>query len=292
MGDVASGYAEAPPRRSLRLDPVWLTTLLLGAALVAWIVTVDRMRGMDGGPGTDLGGLGWFTGIWVTMMAAMMLPSVTPMVLTYSRIARHRAATGGRRLAAPWIFVAGYLLAWTVYGLAAYGLYRVIDAVDGGLLDWDRGGPWVAGAALAGAGLYQLTPLKEVCLRHCRTPMHFILHGFRKGRSGALVMGIEHGGYCVGCCWGLMVALFALGVMSLAWMAMVAGVIFLEKVTRFGARFSRVVAFALIAAGVWVAVAPGSVPGLTDPSKAPAMKMGGMDKPAMKDDSGMNKMSP
>jgi predicted metal-binding membrane protein len=289
MGDVASGYAEAPPRRSLRLDPVWLTTLLLGAALVAWIVTVDRMRGMDGGPGTDLGGLGWFTGIWVTMMAAMMLPSVTPMVLTYSRIAQHRAATGGRPLAAPWIFVAGYLVAWTVYGLAAYGLYRVIDAVDGGLLDWDRGGPWVAGAALAGAGLYQLTPLKEVCLRHCRTPMHFILHGFRKGRSGALVMGIEHGGYCVGCCWGLMVALFALGVMSLAWMAMVAGVIFLEKVTRFGARFSRVVAFALIAAGVWVAVAPGSVPGLTDPSKAPAMKMGGMDNPAMKDD---QKMSP
>jgi predicted metal-binding membrane protein len=248
------------------------------------------MRGMDGGPGTDLGGLGWFTGIWVTMMAAMMLPSVAPMVLTYSRVAQHRAATRGRPLAAPWIFVVGYLLVWTVYGLAAYGLYRVLDAVDGGVLDWDSGGPWVAGAALVGAGLYQLTPLKEVCLRHCRTPMHLILHGFREGRRGALVMGVEHGGYCVGCCWGLMVALFALGVMSLTWMAMVAGVIFLEKVTRFGARFSRVVALALIAVGVWVAVAPGSVPGLTDPSKAPAMKMGGMDKPAMQDDD--QKMSP
>jgi predicted metal-binding membrane protein len=290
MGDVASGYAGAPPRRSLRIDPVWLTTLLLGAALLAWIVTVNRMRGMDGGPGTDLGGLGWFTGIWVTMMAAMMLPSVAPMVLTYSRVAQHRAATRGRPLAAPWIFVVGYLLVWTVYGLAAYGLYRVLDAVDGGVLDWDSGGPWVAGAALVGAGLYQLTPLKEVCLRHCRTPMHLILHGFREGRRGALVMGVEHGGYCVGCCWGLMVALFALGVMSLTWMAMVAGVIFLEKVTRFGARFSRVVALALIAVGVWVAVAPGSVPGLTDPSKAPAMKMGGMDKPAMQDDD--QKMSP
>ena len=285
MGDVASGYTEAPPRRGLRLDPVWLTAVLLGAALVAWIVTVNRMRGMDGGPGTDLGGLGWFTGIWVTMMAAMMLPSVAPMVLTYSRIARHRAATGGRRLAAPWIFVAGYLLVWTAYGLAAYGLYRIIAAVDGGVLDWDRAGPWVAGGALVGAGLYQLTPLKEVCLRHCRTPMHFILHGFREGRRGALIMGVEHGAYCVGCCWGLMVALFALGVMSLTWMAVVAGVIFLEKVTRFGARFSRVVAVALVAAGVWVAVAPGSVPGLTNPSKAPAMKMGG-------DESGMNKMSP
>jgi predicted metal-binding membrane protein len=271
MGDVASGYAEAPPRRSLRLDPVWLTTLLLGAALVAWIVTVERMRGMDGGPGTDLGGLGWFTGIWVTMMAAMMLPSVAPMVLTYSRIAKHRAATGGRPLAAPWIFVAGYLLVWTVYGLAAYGLYRVVDAVAGSVLDWDRAGPWVAGAALAGAGLYQLTPLKEVCLKHCRTPFHFVLHGFREGRAGALRMGVEHGGYCVGCCWGLMVALFALGVMSLWWMAVVAAVIFAEKVTRVGVRFSRVVAVALVAVGVWVAVAPDSVPGLTDPSKAPVM---------------------
>jgi predicted metal-binding membrane protein len=272
MGDVASGYAEAPPRRGLRLDPVWLTAVLLGAALVAWIVTVNRMRGMDGGPGTDLGGLGWFTGIWVTMMAAMMLPSVAPMVLTYSRIAKHRATTGGRRLATPWIFVAGYLLVWTIYGLAAYGLYRIIDAVDGGVLDWNRGGPWVAGGALVGAGLYQLTPLKEVCLRHCRTPMHFILHGFRQGRPGAVMMGVEHGAYCVGCCWGLMVALFVLGVMSLTWMAVVAAVIFAEKVTRFGARFSRVVALALVAVGIWVAVAPGSVPGLTQPDKTPAMQ--------------------
>jgi predicted metal-binding membrane protein len=291
MSEVAT-QVRARPSRLAPLDPVWVTTVLLALALVAWIVTVGRMRGMDAGPGTDLGGLGWFIGIWVTMMAAMMLPSVAPMVLTYSRIAQHRAATGGRPLAGPWIFVAGYLLAWTAYGLAAYALYRLVDAIDGGFLDWDRAGPWVAGAALVGAGLYQLTPLKEVCLRHCRSPLHFVLHGFRESRVGALRMGVEHGGYCVGCCWGLMVALFALGVMSLWWMAVVAAVIFLEKLTRFGARFSRVVAVALIAIGVWVAVAPGSVPGLTDPSKAPSMKMGGMDKPAMNDESGMNKMSP
>jgi len=115
--------------------------------------------------------------------------------------------------------------------------------------------------------------------------MHFVLHGFREGRVGAVRMGVEHGGYCVGCCWGLMVALFALGVMSLWWMAVVAGVILLEKVTRVGFRFSRVVAVALVAVGVWVAIAPDSVPGLTDPSKAPATKMGGGN-------SDMNKMSP
>ena len=116
--------------------------------------------------------------------------------------------------------------------------------------------------------------------------MHFVLHGFREGRIGALIMGLEHGAYCVGCCWALMVALFALGVMSLMWTAVVAGVIFVEKVTRFGARFSRVVAVALIALGVWVAVEPGTVPGLTQPDEAPAMRMGNMEKtPApMKDD--------
>jgi predicted metal-binding membrane protein len=219
---------------------------------------------------------------------------VSPMVLAYARISRHRAETG-QPFAAPWIFVAGYLLVWTVYGLAAYGIYRLVDTVAGGALDWDRAGPWVAGGALAAAGLYQLTPLKEVCLRHCRTPLHFILHGFREGRRGALVMGAEHGGYCVGCCWGLMVALFALGVMSLTWMAVVAAVIFGEKVTRFGARFSRVVAVALVAVGVWVAVAPGSVPGLTQPDEAPAMHMDRMGKtPPVTNDGGkkMGKTSP
>jgi predicted metal-binding membrane protein len=289
--NVASPGVEAKAGRFARLDPMLVTAGLLGAALVAWIVTVDRMRGMDGGPGTDLGGLGWFVGIWVTMMAAMMLPSVSPMVLAFARISDHRATTG-RPAGGTWLFVAGYLVVWTAYGLAAYGLYRLVDAVDGGALAWDDAGPWVAGGALVAAGAYQLTPLKDVCLRHCRTPLHFVLHGFREGRTGALVMGAEHGGYCVGCCWGLMVALFALGVMSLTWMAVVAAVIFGEKVTRFGARFSRVVAVALVVLGVWVAVAPGSVPGLTDPANAPAMHMDRMGEtpPSMKDDGA--KMSP
>ena len=139
---------------------------LLGAALLAWIVTVDRMHGMDAGPGTDLGALGWYVGIWVTMMAAMMLPSAAPMVLVHARIGR------GSTVA----FVAGYLVAWTVYGLAAYAVYRGIRAAAPSFLAWDRGGPWVAGGALIAAGVYQLTPLKTVCLRHCRSPVGFLLH--------------------------------------------------------------------------------------------------------------------
>jgi predicted metal-binding membrane protein len=274
---VSSVASPATVGRIVRRDAARITAVLLTAALAAWILTVARMRGMDAGPGTELGGLGWFLGIWVTMMAAMMLPSVAPMVIAYARISRQRAATG-RVAAGTWIFVAGYLLVWAAIGVAAYVLYRMVVAVDGDVLAWDRAGPWVAGAALAAAGLYELTPLKDVCLRHCRTPLHFVLHGFREGRRGALVMGGEHGAYCVGCCWGLMLALFALGVMSLTWMAVIAGVIALEKLTRFGARLTRSIAVALVALGVWVGVAPGSVPGLTQPNDAPAMHMdmGGM----------------
>ena len=110
-----------------------------------------------------------------------------------------------------------------MYGLAAYGLYRLVVHVGGSFFDWDRGGRWVAGAAIAAAGIYELTPLKSVCLRHCRSPMHYVLGHWRQGRVGAVRMGAEHGAYCVGCCWGLMIVLFALGVMSLTWMAVVAG---------------------------------------------------------------------
>jgi predicted metal-binding membrane protein len=260
-----------------RLNPISVTALLLGGALVAWIVTFERMDGMDGGPGTDLGGLGWYVGVWVTMMAAMMLPSVAPMVLSFARVSRHRAERGRAAFVPTWMFVAGYLLAWTGYGLVAYGVFRAITGIDSGFLAWDEAGPWVAGGAIALAGLYQLTPLKEVCLRHCRTPLHFLLHGWKEGRLGAIQMGLGHGAYCIGCCWGLMIVLFALGVMSLTWMAVVAAIIFAEKVLPFGFRLSRVFAVAFLALGIWIAAAPDSVPGLTQPDEAPAMQMDRME---------------
>jgi predicted metal-binding membrane protein len=234
-----------------------VVALLLAGALIAWIVTVERMRGMDTGPGTDLGAVGWYLGIWTTMMAAMMLPSAAPAVQLFSR------ARGGGQTAA---FVAGYLLSWTAYGLIAYGVYRAIRAEAPSFLAWDEQGPWVAGGALAVAGVYQLTPLKSACLRHCRSPLSFLLRG-RRGFAGALWMGIEHGAICIGCCLGLMLALFALGVMSLVWMGVVAVAILIEKVLPGGEAFARALAVALIAVGIWVAVAPGSVPGLTQPGE-------------------------
>ncbi len=237
--------------------PLRAAVLLLAIALAAWIVTVGRMRGMDAGPGTDLGGLGWFLGIWLTMTAAMMLPSSALMILAYAR-ASPTARAGS--------FVFGYLVAWTAYGLAAYVVYRLVEGAGFGWLDWNRGGPYVAGAAIAAAGLYQLSPLKQACLRHCRGPLRYIVHGWREGRSGAARMGLEHGLFCVGCCWGLMLALFALGVMSLFWTALVAAAIFAEKVLPRGERLAAGLALVLVALGLLVAFAPAYVPELTEPA--------------------------
>jgi predicted metal-binding membrane protein len=237
----------APTRKAGRT-----AALLLGAAGLAWLVTFERMRGMDEGPGTDLGGLGWYLGIWVTMTAAMMLPSVLPHVV---RLARQAPAL---------LFTVGYLAVWTGYGLAAYGLYRLVTSFDTGWLAWDEAGPYVTGGLIVAAGIYELTPLKQRSLRRCRSAQH---------ADGAFRTGLVHGLDCVGCSGGLMVVLFAVGVMSLFWMAVVAAAIFAEKVVPQGFRLSRVVALALVVLGIWVAAAPSSVPGLTEPDQAPAMEM-------------------
>ena len=142
---------------------------VLGAAFVAWLVTVERMQSMNAGPGTDLGALGWYVGVWVTMMAAMMLPSAAPMVLLFDRVSSERQRRG-QSFVPTWAFASTYLAVWTGYGLVAYGLYRLVVHVGPGFLAWNRDGPYVAGAAIGLAGLYELTPLKSVCLRHCRSP--------------------------------------------------------------------------------------------------------------------------
>jgi predicted metal-binding membrane protein len=229
--------------------------LLLGAAAVAWAVTIERMRGMDEGPGTHLGGLGWYLGIWVTMMAAMMLPSAAPAAVHVARLARRLPTV---------LFAVGYLAVWTGFGLAAYGLFRLVTSFDSGWAAWDESGPYLAGGLIAAAGIYELTPLKQLCLRRCRGP-----HVDRD----ALRSGLGYGLDCVGCSGGLMVVLFALGVMSLVWMVVVAGVIFVEKVLPQGLQLSRLFAAALIALGIWVAFSPSSVPGLTEPDQGPTMRM-------------------
>ncbi|MDX6537284.1 MAG: hypothetical protein QOD37_1625 [Gaiellales bacterium] len=259
MHRITEGAVAGHEQRTARPSSPFARTAplaaVLGTALVAGIVTAQRMRGMDAGPGTDLGAFVPYLGIWTTMTAAMMLPTESRAILIFSR------ARGGAQIGE---FVTGYLIAWTAYGLAAYALYRGVRAADPAFLAWDHAGPWIAGGALAAAGIYQLTPLKSACLRHCRSPLQFLLRG-RPGRPGAVHMGVEHGAVCVGCCFGLMLSLFALGVMSLVWMGVVALAILIEKTLPRGDAFGRALAVALLGLGVWVALSPGSVPGLTQP---------------------------
>ena len=250
-------------RSRVALHTTAVLTPVLVAALVAWAVAVEQMRGMDAGPGTDLGSFGWFAGIWLTMTVAMMLPSAAPATLMFSRLGRASETA---------LFVGGYLLAWTAFGATAYVVSHLARALAPSFVAWDDRGPWVAGAALTAAGLYQLTPLKTSCLRNCRSPVGFLLRR-RGGHLAAVRVGLGHGGYCVGCCAGLMLALFALGIMSVFWMAVAAAAILVEKTLPRGEALARVLAVSLVALGAWIAVSPGTVPGLQQPGQLD-MQMG------------------
>jgi predicted metal-binding membrane protein len=214
---------------------------------------------MDGGPWAELGTAAWFLGVWVVMMAAMMFPSVAPTVALYSKLRQTR------ELGAPLLFTTGYLLVWTAVGLVAYAFARIGAQLFGDVLAWDRAGRWVAGATLVVAASYELTPLKSVCLGKCRSPLGFLLGSWKDGLFGAAQMGARHGAWCVGCCWALMASLLALGVMSVVWMALVAGLIAFEKLIPSRRAATYGTAAVLLVLGVLMLFAPDVIPGLTTP---------------------------
>ena len=266
-GAVGAGSAFGAVRS--RLGLVGVLFLLAGAG---WWWTLDQMRGMDGGPWTDLGTFAWFLGVWIVMMAAMMFPSVAPTVALYARMTKARSPV------APLLFAAGYLLAWAGVGALAFLVATSGGRVAGGVLAWDRAGRWVTGATLVAAAVYELTPLKDVCLGKCRSPLGFLLGAWRGGLSGAVQMGARHGGWCIGCCWALMASLFALGVMSVVWMALVAALIAVEKTLPWRRVAICGTAGVLVVLGVLVLARPGFIPGLTvvddgSMKPAPTMKM-------------------
>jgi predicted metal-binding membrane protein len=213
-------------RDTAQLRPAALTATL-GLAAAAWVVAVRQMNGMDMGVATRLGSFPFFVAVWVSMMAAMMLPGAAPALL-------RRAHAGARARAVP-LFVGSYLAVWTLVGVAVYALYQ-------------PHGTFVAGALTIAAGVYELTPLKRGCRRRCR---------------GSVRSGFEFGSYCVGSSIGLMVMLLALGVMSIAWMCVVAALVLAQKLLPPRVFIDAPLASTIIAVGVLVVVSPSSIPGLT-----------------------------
>jgi predicted metal-binding membrane protein len=199
-----------------------------------------------------------FVGTWIAMMVAMMFPTAAPMILTYRRVQLGRAPDSA--LVATSIFVGVYLALWVCFGLLAYGLASAGGAlVESQPLLADNAAR-IGGLAILLAGIYQLTPLKRSCLSRCRSPMDFVLGSWRDGIAGAVLMGLEHGAYCLGCCWLLFVALFPLGVMNIGAMALITLAIFAEKSLSIGARVTYVTAAILIVYGTVVIFDPAMLP--------------------------------
>src|SRR4051812_10169261 len=261
-GGLAPAFAAVRTR-------IGLVVLLFAIAGVAWWWTVDQMQGMDDGPWTGLGTFGWFVGVWVVMMAAMMFPSVAPTVALYARMSRQSRLV-------PAMFTAGYLVTWATAGVIAFSIGGVAHRLAGDDLAWESAGRTLAGVTLVGAAVYELTPLKNACLGKCRSPLGALLGSWRGGWSGALRMGAKNGAWCVGCCWALMASLFALGVMSVTWMALIAGLIALEKVLPWRRPATYGTALILCLLGVLVLVAPDVVPSLTVPGDDPMPSMAPM----------------
>ena len=247
--------ASALPFR--QLAPAWGALVVL--AVLAWVVTVAQARDMGIGLGAMGLALPAFLVMWVAMMAAMMFPSVAPVAIMWSRSIVHRS-TGAERARRITSFVAGYLVTWTGFGIVAFGALLL----TGWIVETSPGtAAWLGVGIFAAAGIYQLTPIKDACLRHCRSPMTAFLHyASYQGRWRDLRIGMHHGLYCVGCCWGLMVVLVAVGVMNIAAMALLAAVIFLEKLWSRGELLSKGVGVAFLLIAVLAPLVPALLPAL------------------------------
>jgi predicted metal-binding membrane protein len=260
---------EAALRRERLVTGTALAALVLLAWIYLWRGAGTDMSGLDATVLTlfphrlaaPMGGmimspvLGWASAaaMWWVMMVAMMTPSAAPLVLLYSRVARHSAAGDVQRpqLASPALLVTGYLFVWLLFSLLAATLELSLQRAGlvSASMQWSRS-PWLSACVLLAAGAYQLSPLKLRCLTHCRAPVQFLTRAWRPGPMGALIMGCEHGAWCVGCCWLLMALLLVGGVMNLAWIAILALLVLIEKFTRSGALVSRLTGVTLIGWGL------------------------------------------
>ena len=240
---------------------VFVLGALAGVVALAWgyllyLILGRPMTGMDAGMTAMMALPSWNAGyylatltMWMVMMAGMMLPSAAPTILLFDALHPRAGPAGRGSHASTALFAAGYLVAWTVFSVAATTAQWGLSA--SGLLSATMAGssPTFAGLLLLAAGAYQLSPWKSACLGQCRSPAEFLVRHRREGSLGALVTGLQHGAYCIGCCWALMVLLFAFGVMNLLWVAVLAVFVLIEKLTPAGALIGRVGAVVMISAG-------------------------------------------
>lgn len=242
-------------------------TPLLGALLVltaaAWAVVVWQSSMADGEDMQNMltmdMGLPLFLAVWAAMMVAMMLPTAAPMILTFAWVQEGKQRRGNSYVPT-WVFVSAYLAIWTVFGALAYAAAVGANELANSSMWLMDNAARIGGGVLIAAGLYQLSPLKNICLSKCRAPLSFIHGSWRDGYGGALRMGLEHGLYCLGCCWLFFVIVFPLGMMNVAVLAAIVLLIFAEKSLPFGQRARQLAAVALLAYGAVVVFVPSAMP--------------------------------
>ena len=251
----------------LKRDRLLVLAGLIGIAVVAWGYMVHEARAMTndtgvcccagmkmGGPDTNawsaLPNCSRSSSMWTEMMVAMMIPSAAPMILMFAGLNRKRREQE-RPFVPTGIFVLGYLAAWTGFSALAAAAQWTLHGLALLSPSMAASSPFLGGALLLAAGVFQWTPLKNACLTHCRSPLAFFMADWREGKMGAFVMGLKHGAFCTGCCWLLMAILFVAGVMNMWWVAIISVVVLLEKVTPKGMWLGRMAGVMLVVWGGW-----------------------------------------
>ena len=223
----------------------WTGTVYQAGSMGLGMITCSMTMGTPFSVGNAL----LYVLLWGVMMVAMMFPAIVPVVGLFSTVAGRKREQGVPFTPA-WVFVAGYLVLWTLAGGVGYTVDLAIQALPEVFPALRTYGLVIGGLTLIAAGVYQLTPLKYLCLSQCRSPMGFLLTSWRDGALGAFRMGLHHGAYCLGCCWSLMAVLFVVGTMNLVWMGILSMVIFVEKIVPHGVEMGKATGLALIALGL------------------------------------------
>lgn len=258
---MATTNASPFPRERKLILGVLLILTAASWALLIWQSTAMNSQAM--GMGLTMGmNTGLFMAIWVVMMIAMMFPTAAPMILMFTTVYAGKRQKS-QAFVPTWVFVSAYLLIWSLFGLVAYPLALGAERLAGQSMWLMTNAPRIGGVLLVVAGLYQLSPLKHLCLSKCRTPLQFILGSWHDGYGGAFRMGVVHGAYCLGCCWFLFALLFPLGIMNIAVMALLTALIYAEKSFPLGRQISQIAGVALIVYGVIVIFVPAALPAIT-----------------------------